>query len=95
MSTYPVIPRSVSYPQLEDIAAGAKRIYLRPEHLNTITDMVSIAEKELVVTCSLDRRVHVWQVRATPYRRDRAYAEFILLVRGTPGGIFSHQSLIF
>ncbi|CAM9492254.1 unnamed protein product, partial [Hapterophycus canaliculatus] len=43
-------------------ATGAKRIYLRPEHVNTITDIVCIPEKELVVTSSLDRRVCVWQV---------------------------------
>ncbi len=57
--------------QIEDIAAGAKRIYLRPEHANTITDMVCIAEKDLVVTSSLDRRVCVWQVtsRRTEERR--------------------------
>lgn len=48
--------------QINDIAAGAKRIYLRPEHVNTITDIVCIPEKELVVTSSLDRRVCVWQV---------------------------------
>lgn len=49
--------------QLDDMAAGARRIFLRPEHVNTITDIVCIAEKELVATSSLDRRVCVWQVR--------------------------------
>lgn len=44
------------------MAAGAQRIFLHPEHANTITDIVCIAEKELVVTSSLDRRVCVWQV---------------------------------
>lgn len=44
------------------MAAGAKRIFLQPEHENTITDLICIAEKELVVTSSLDRRVCVWQV---------------------------------
>lgn len=44
------------------MAAGAQRIFLQPEHANTITDIVCIAEKELVVTSSLDRRVCVWQV---------------------------------
>lgn len=48
--------------QLKDMAAGAKRIFLHPEHGNTVTDVVCIAEKELVVTSSLDRRVCVWQV---------------------------------
>lgn len=56
-----MVPRRLA--QVEDIAAGARRIYLRPEHGNTITDMVCIAEKELVVTSSLDRRVCVWQAR--------------------------------
>lgn len=44
------------------MAAGAKRIYLRPEHENTITDIIHIVKNELVVTCSLNRRVYVWQV---------------------------------
>ncbi|CAB1099995.1 unnamed protein product [Ectocarpus sp. CCAP 1310/34] len=43
-------------------SVGAKRIHLHPEHCNTITDIVCIAEKELVVTSSLDRRVCVWQM---------------------------------
>ncbi|CAM9394230.1 unnamed protein product, partial [Ectocarpus sp. 13 AM-2016] len=47
---------------VDEIAVGAKRIHLHPEHCNTITDIVCIAEKELVVTSSLDRRVCVWQL---------------------------------
>ncbi|CAM9618439.1 unnamed protein product [Ectocarpus sp. 12 AP-2014] len=47
---------------VDEIAVGAKRIHLHPEHCNTITDIVCIAEKELVVTSSLDRRVCVWQI---------------------------------
>lgn len=47
------------------MVAGAKRIYLRPEHENTITDIIHIAKNELVVTCSLNRRVYVWQVRSS------------------------------
>ncbi|CAM9670037.1 unnamed protein product [Ectocarpus fasciculatus] len=47
---------------VDEIAVGAKRIHLQPEHCNTITDIVCIAEKELVVTSSLDRRVCVWQM---------------------------------
>ncbi|CBJ25790.1 conserved unknown protein [Ectocarpus siliculosus] len=53
---------SVSSHQVDEIAVGAKRIHLHPEHCNTITDIVCIAEKELVVTSSLDRRVCVWQM---------------------------------
>lgn len=52
-------------PKLDDMAAGAKRIVLEPEHTNTITDLISIVEKELVVTSSLDRRICVWQVTDT------------------------------
>lgn len=61
-----LISRRLIINQIEDIAAGAKRIYLRPEHVNTITDIVCIAEKELAVTSSLDKRVCVWQVCPGP-----------------------------
>lgn len=62
-------PHRRPYPsrsKLDDMAAGAKRIVLEPEHTNTITDLISIVEKELVVTSSLDRRICVWQVTDTP-----------------------------
>ncbi|CAM9801082.1 unnamed protein product, partial [Discosporangium mesarthrocarpum] len=48
--------------KLDDMGAGAHRIHLHPEHKNTITDIVSIQEKEVVVTSSLDKRVCVWQM---------------------------------
>ncbi|CAM9548853.1 unnamed protein product, partial [Scytosiphon promiscuus] len=73
--------------QIDDIAAGAKRIHLRPEHVNTITDIVCIPEKELVVTSSLDRRVCVWQVptwklRAT-FRDHTLGIQALSYLRGT------------
>ncbi|CAN0073913.1 unnamed protein product, partial [Sphacelaria rigidula] len=55
--------------QLDDMAAGARRIHLRPEHTNTITDLVCIAEKELVVTSALDKRVCVWQLPTWKLRK--------------------------
>eukprot|EP00752_Nemacystus_decipiens_P017245 g15449.t1 len=72
---------------INDIAAGAQRIYLRPEHANTITDIVCIAEKELVVTGALDRRVCVWQMptwklRAT-FRDHSLGVQALSYLRGT------------